>query len=99
MSTERPQPSGDARPRPGDRTCDHPSGASPLAVRVRQEVARARLQMDAAVLRGDRAVTACDGDELREALDEQREVIARTEARLAAVVARAIRHRDRGSDA
>lgn len=95
MSSERPQPSVDARTRAGE----HPAGVAPLAARVRREVARARLQMDAAVLRGDQAVAARDGDELRDALDEQRELIARTEARLAAVVERAVRCRDVDTEA
>lgn len=92
MSTApRPEP-------PAERACggDHPSGVSPLAARIRQEIARAQLRMDASMLRSDRAIAGEDGSELRAALDEQRRVVAETEARLAAVVRQAVDRRDAG---
>lgn len=72
----------------------HPCGTSPLVARIRAEVARAQLRMDASVLRGDGALGVDDPRELRAALDEQRAVVAETEARLAAVVREAVTVRD-----
>lgn len=83
-------------PPPGARSGDHPSGASPLAARIRAEVARAQLRMAASMLRGDGALDGDDPGELRAALDEQRQVVAETEARLAEVVRAAVMVRDEG---